>query len=325
MDYKVRFLVVVVTLVWGFNFVVIRWGVESIDPAMMTALRFFFTSVPLIFFVKNPTINLAVVAMYGVFFGAGIWGLVNLSIALGTPSGMSSLLLQSSALLTVLVAVLFFDEKINNVKKVGIGVAFIGFSMVLLFRSEAVSFTGVVLVLWASVFMTICNVIIRKYKPSDIVGFIVWSSLFVPVPVIVFSVGQGFYISGSMSVDSLLQFPSAKAWVSILFQSYVVTLLGYGIWTWAITKHGLSNVAPFSLLIPVSGLFFGWLLYDEALSMPSISDRYSFCWGWLCCFFHRFPYLVIEKIQREKCEFILIRRHCCHMGYDMDCHPLAAR
>ncbi|MFT7386793.1 MAG: O-acetylserine/cysteine efflux transporter [Candidatus Endobugula sp.] len=285
MDYKVRFLVVVVTLVWGFNFVVIRWGVESIDPAMMTALRFFFTSVPLIFFVKKPTIHLPIVAMYGVFFGAGLWGLMNLSIALGTPSGMSSLLLQSSAFLTVLVAVLFFDEKINHVKKVGIGVAFIGFTMVLLFRSEAASSTGVVLVILAAVFWTICNVIIKKYKPADIVGFIVWSSLFVPVPVIVFSVGQGFYLSGLMSVDSLLKFPSAKAWVSILFQSYVVTLLGYGIWTWAITKHGLSNVAPFSLLIPVSGLFFGWLLYDEALSAASIIGSLFILLGLALLFF----------------------------------------
>ena len=40
MDYKVRFLVVAVALLWGFNFVVIKWGIESIDPAMMTALRY---------------------------------------------------------------------------------------------------------------------------------------------------------------------------------------------------------------------------------------------------------------------------------------------
>lgn len=284
-DYKARLLVMAVALLWGVNFVVIKWGVESIDPAMMTALRFFFTSIPLIFFVKKPTISITVVALYGVFFGAGIWGLVNLSIALGTPSGMSSLLLQSSAFLTVLVAVLFFDEKINNVKKAGIGVAFIGFTMVLLFRSETVSFTGVILVLWASVFMTVCNVIIKKYKPSDIVGFIVWSSVFVPVPIIIFSMGQEFYINGSMSVDSLLQFPSPKAWISILFQSYITTLLGYGIWTWAITQHGLSNVVPFALLVPVSGLFFGWLLYDEVLSLPSVVGSLLILLGLALLFF----------------------------------------
>ena len=285
MDYKARLLVVAVALLWGFNFVVIKWGVESIDPAMMTALRFFFTAVPLIFFVKKPTISLSVVAMYGVFFGAGIWGLVNLSIALGTPSGMSSLLLQSSAFLTVLVAILFFGEKISSVKKVGLTVAFIGFSLVLFFRDGTVPLIGIVLVILAAMFWTICNVIIKKYKPSDIIGFIVWSSLFVPVPVIVFSMGQEFYISGSISVDNLLQFPSAKAWISILFQSYITTLLSYGIWTWAITKHGLSNVVPFALLVPVSGLFFGWLLYDEVLSLYSTVGSLLFLLGLALLFF----------------------------------------
>jgi len=55
-----------------------------------------------------------------------------------------------------------------------------------------------------------------------------------------------------------------------LFQSYVTTLFGYGVWTWAIGKHGLVNVAPFSLLVPTSGLIFGWLLYGETLSSISI-------------------------------------------------------
>jgi hypothetical protein len=35
-----------------------------------------------------------------------------------------------------------------------------------------------------------CSVIIKKYKPNDIVGFIVWSRFFVPVPATVFSKGR---------------------------------------------------------------------------------------------------------------------------------------
>jgi len=297
-DYKARLLVMAVALLWGFNFVVIKWGVESIDPAMMTALRFFFTSVPLIFFVKKPTISITVVALYGVFFGAGIWGLVNLSIALGTPSGMSSLLLQSSAFFTLIVAVIFFDEKISHMKMFGIAIAFIGFSMVLFFRDETTSFIGLIFVLLAAVFWTICNVIVKKYKPKDIIGFIVWSSLFVPVPVILFSMGQDFYINGAINVDSALQFPSAKAWMSILFQSYITTLLGYGIWTWAITKHGLSNVVPFALLVPVAGLFFGWLLYGEVLSITSIVGSFFILLGLALLFFPSISWL--GKRERTK-------------------------
>jgi O-acetylserine/cysteine efflux transporter len=148
--------------------------------------------------------------------------------------------------------------------------AFIGFSVILFFREESVTTTGVVLVLLSAIFWTICNVIIKKHKPDDIVSFITWSSLFVPVPVLLFSFGQELYATGAINFSNVMSMPNAEAWISILFQAYITTLLGYGVWAWAITRYGLSDVAPFSLLIPVSGLFFGWLIYDEMLSMASV-------------------------------------------------------
>ncbi len=35
------FLVSLVVVIWGGNFVVIRWGIEDVDPYTMTAFRFF--------------------------------------------------------------------------------------------------------------------------------------------------------------------------------------------------------------------------------------------------------------------------------------------
>lgn len=270
MSFTARMLVITVALIWGFNFVIIRWGIEDVDPMMMTVLRFIFTSVPLVFFIKRPTIKLSVLATYGICFGAGIWGLVNLSIALGMPSGMASLLLQSSAFFTILVALVLFKEKLPVAKSLGIGLAFVGFALVLIYRGSSVPIAGVFLVLLAAVFWTICNVIIKLHKPKNVVSFIVWSSLFVPLPILFFSFAQDYYMTGAADLEHLIQMPSAKAWVSILFQSYVTTLFGYGVWTWAIGKHGLANVAPFSLLVPVAGLFFGWLFYSETLSTIAI-------------------------------------------------------
>ena len=61
--------------------------------------------------------------------------------------------------------------------------------------------------------------------------------------------------------------PNLKGWISIVFQALVVTLFGYAVWTRLISQHGLSKVTPYSLLVPISGLFFGWLFYGEVLSM----------------------------------------------------------
>jgi len=205
-----RVLVIIVVLVWGFNFVVIKWGVEDVDPMMMTVLRFLFTSIPIIFFIKRPKIKMSITALYGICFGAGIWGLVNLSIALGTPAGMASLLLQSSAFFTILTAIIFFNERLSTIKYSGIGVAFIGFAIVLAFRENSVSVVGVLLVLLAAVFWTICNVIIKLHKPENVVSFIVWSSLFVPLPILIFSFVQNYYMNEVVNFAGFLQMPSIK-------------------------------------------------------------------------------------------------------------------
>ena len=270
MSVTTRMLVIAVTLIWGINFVIIKWGLEDMDPMTMTVLRFVFTSVPLVFFINRPTIAVSVLATYGICFGAGIWGLVNLSIGMGVPSGVASLLLQSSAFFTILVAVVCFKEKLSLATSLGIGAAFIGFALVLIYKGGSVSLAGMLLVILAAAFWTLCNVIIKLHKPDNVVSFIAWSGLFVPLPILFLSFGQDYYLTGALDFGQLMQMPSAKAWVSILFQSYVTTLFGYGVWTWAIGKHGLANVAPFSLLVPVAGLLFGWLLYGETLSVSAI-------------------------------------------------------
>ncbi|MEI6896983.1 MAG: EamA family transporter [Psychromonas sp.] len=265
-----RLLVITVVITWGFNFVVIRWGMEGIDPFTMTTLRFLLTSLPLVFFIKKPNIKLSIVALHGTLFGAGLWGLVNIAVSIGTPAGLASLLLQASAFFTLLAAVYLFEESLSFNKKVGLTVAFSGFLIILFYRQISLPLFGGFLILVAAVFWTLCNIIIRKYKPENAVSFIVWSSLFVPIPVLLISLVQSYFTKGVIDIESIISFPTTNGWLSILFQSYVITLFGYGVWTWAITKHGLSNVAPYSLLVPVSGLLSGWFFYNETLSTTSL-------------------------------------------------------
>lgn len=263
-----RICVALVAILWGFNFVVIRWGLNDVDPAAMTALRFLFTALPLIFFIDKPTMPILVVALYGILFGCGLWGLVSLAIALKTPAGFASILLQSSAFMSVVVAIVVFKEEVSALQLTGVTSAFVGFLTIVVFRGDTVPLVGVALVFTAAGFWTACNTIVRKFKPQNVVSFIVWSSLFVPLPIMAFwGIEQIFAASGNGLARFELRLPSQNGWISILFQSYVTTLLGYGIWTRAISRYGLANVAPLSLLVPVSGLAFGWLLYDEALNL----------------------------------------------------------
>lgn len=264
MTIKEHLLAIAVVLIWGFNFVVIRWGVEDVHPMTMTLLRFVLTAIPMVFLVKKPDVAMRYVISYGVLFGTGVWGLANLAVYLGVSAGMASLLLQLSPFLTVVVAVVIFKESLRLTQAVGIGIALLGFLAICIFSSDNLDALGISLMVAAAVFWTICNSIIKVAKPKDVVSFTVWSSLFIPVPILALSFIYGQFFD--VSFNALVQMPSIKGWISIIFQALVVTLFGYAVWTSLIGKHGLAVVTPYSLLVPISGLFFGWLLYDETLS-----------------------------------------------------------
>lgn len=264
MTIKEHLLALAIVLIWGFNFVVIRWGIEDIHPMTMTLLRFLLTAIPMVFFVKKPDVSMRYVVIYGVLFGAGVWGVANLAIFLGTPAGMASLLLQMSPFLTVLAAVMVFKETLKAKQWAGMIIALFGFLTICLFKSDNLSYVSIGLMAVSAFFWTICNMLIRMTKPKDVVSFTVWSSLFVPVPILLLSFI--YTLVYGIDLTTLVQLPSIKGWISIVFQALIVTLFGYAVWTQLISKHGLSIVVPYSLLVPIFGLFFGWLLYDERLT-----------------------------------------------------------
>lgn len=251
------FLIVLTTLIWGFNFVVIKWGVQDVSAPLMTALRFALVAIPLVFFVKRPSIPLLAVAIYGLLFGCCIWGLVNYAISLGTPAGQASLLLQSSAFMTAIAGVVFFSESMSGQKTGGILLAFVGFALISSGALASSSLFGVGLVLLAGFAWTICNVIVRYFKPDDILSFIVWSSLFVPLPIL------GYLAIFSSDLTNIQTLTGWRGLASIAFQAVVTTIIGYGIWTKMITRYGLSVVSPYSLIVPVSGLLFGYIFFGE--------------------------------------------------------------
>ncbi len=108
--------------------------------------------------------------------------------------------------------------------------------------------------------------IIKKYKPDNVIGFISWSSLFVPIPILLLS-----YLDNPNNFISSLITIGFQGYMSIIFQAFVTTLFGYSVWTYFINKYGLAVIAPYSLIVPISGIFFAWLAYNEKLTHVEIA------------------------------------------------------
>ena len=61
-------LALLVVLLWGVNFVVIKWGVDVMPPLLLTAMRYTLAALPAVFFIRPPKVRLWLLATYGVAF-----------------------------------------------------------------------------------------------------------------------------------------------------------------------------------------------------------------------------------------------------------------
>lgn len=258
---------VLVTAVWGVNFSVIKLGLQNVDPFVLAALRFLLCAVPAVFFVKRPDVPFRFLAGYGLLFGVALWGVVNLSIVAGLSAGIASLLLQFSALFTLLLGALVFRESITPWQWGGLAIASAGLLSAVLITDGSVTYLGVVLVLAAAVSWSAANVVMKKAHPDRVLAFLLWSSLFAPVPLLALDVAfHGFEGLGALPAQLDLMTIS-----SILFQVYPVTIFGYWVWNSLLKRYPVSAVAPLSLLVPVFGLAGSMLIFHEAVPAAKIT------------------------------------------------------
>ena len=54
--------------------------------------------------------------------------------------------------------------------------------------------------------------------------------------------------------------------LALLYVVVLSTLLGFGAWAWLLGRHPASNVAPFTLLVPVVGIATAWIALGEVPS-----------------------------------------------------------
>ncbi|AYN38369.1 hypothetical protein D9753_04885 [Streptomyces dangxiongensis] len=254
-------IAVAITAIWGLNFSIIKIGLESVDPLILAGIRFALSALPAVFFLKRPQVPWRYTIGYGLVFGVGLWGVVNLGIKAGLSSGIASLVLQFSAFLTIVLGAVVFRESLSRFQYLGIAVALVGLFSITFVTDGTVTLAGVALVLLGAVSWSVANVILKKAAPKETLAFMVWSSLFSPLPLFLLDL----VVNGTKGYAELPHQIGWAAVLSILFQAYPNTVLGYAVWNWLLREYPVSTVAPLSLLVPIFGVLGSVLIFDESL------------------------------------------------------------
>lgn len=285
MSPKDLLLALVVIVVWGMNFVVIKVGLEEMPPLLLGALRFLLAAFPAILFIKRPQIPLRWLLAYGLTISFGQFAFLFSAMSLGMPAGLASLVLQSQAFFTLLFAVLLLGERLHRANLFGLLVAAAGLLLIGLQGDRIMTLAGFALTIGAAAMWALGNIITRKLGKVNLVGLVVWGSLIPPLPFLALS----WLLEGPQAMESALRGLGLNSILVLIYLAFGATILGYGLWSRLLSRYPASQVAPFSLLVPVVGLSSAALLLDEHLSGLQLLGALlvmcglllNVCGGWL--------------------------------------------
>jgi O-acetylserine/cysteine efflux transporter len=250
-----------VVFIWGTNFVVIRWGLDGLPPFLFATLRFTFSALPWLLFIRRPAVPWHKLAAFGVLLGVGQFALLFLAMRADISPGLASLVIQVQVFFTIGLSMLALGERVRGYQLVGLLLAVAGLAVIASHLDATLTVKGLALILAAAFFWACANMVAKSAGRVDMLGFMVWTSLFAVPPLL----GLSLWLEGPQLIQSSVANASASVWACVLWQAVGNTLFGYGVWNWLLGRHPAATVTPMALLVPVFGMGASALSLGETL------------------------------------------------------------
>ena len=262
----------VVVLVWGVNFVVMKYALRDFSPFQLGAARYVFAVLPLVLFIRPPPIHAKWLLMYGLLQGVGQFGILFFALKVGMTAALASVLLQTQVFFTALFGFVLLNERASRPLQIGMVLAALGLGCFALnyitpdsATKSATTWLGFLLTLCAASMWAASNIVARRvqqtYKSYSPIAFVVWSSTVAIVPFVALSLA---FDAPEIRWKWLAARPSS--WAAVAYLGWIATVLGYSLWTGLLKRHPANKVAPFSLGVPIVGLTTGMLVLGEVIT-----------------------------------------------------------
>lgn len=254
-------LAVLVMAIWGSNFVVIPVGLAHFPPLLFAALRFLIAFLPAALLLRRPDVPWKNLAAYGLLVGAGQFGLLYIAMDGHITPGLASLVVQTQVFFTIGFAAVLSGERPKLFQCVALLLAVGGLSIILSHTDGTTTALGLGLVLGAAANWAASNLVVRSSPGANMLGYVVWSSLFAVMPLL----GLSMVFEGWPAIRNGLASAGFASWAALAWQAVGNTLIGYGLWAWLMSRYPVATIAPMALLVPIFGMGASALVLGESL------------------------------------------------------------
>ncbi len=255
---------VFVAICWGGNFIAAKFGLQEISPIFITFMRFVAVSLMVVPFVKVPKAYLKQIFMLSTVLGIGHFALLFIALKSGLSISTMVIVGQLGVPFACILGIFFLNDKVGIWRTTGLVIAFSGIFFIFGAPDVTTNITGFAIVVFAAFFWAVGNIIMKKMEDVKILHMIGWMSLFAAPQLLITSL---IFEDGHMQQLSNISYIGI---VSVCYTAVFSTIIAYSVWYYLIRVHPVSQVAPFSLLVPVFSIFLAVLIFNESLSINQI-------------------------------------------------------
>lgn len=262
----------------GLNQVLIKIVNAGLQPVFQAGLRSACAIVPILLFalmtrkklsVTDGTLRMGILC--GTIFGIEFL-FIFIALDLTSVARVSVLFYTMPVWFTVAAHYLLPDESMTPRRMLGLALAVTGVAIAMLDRQAgSAHMVGDLLALAGSLCWTVIALLVRgtslkKATPEMQLLYQLTVSALILLPV------------SLLFGEVIREMTMTLVWVFV-FQITVVMGIGFLLWFWILSIYPASATTSFSFLAPVFGVFFGWLLLDEQLSISIVIALVLVCAG----------------------------------------------
>jgi len=254
------FCALLVPLLWGVQYVVIKVGLTAFPPLFFVGLRFMAVAALLVPFVEWPTRReIGPIAVISLFLGGLNFGLSFAGLEHGT-AGVSSVVNQLSTPFMILLAWPILGERPTFRVVVGVALAFGGVVLLMLDPTAGISIVPMFLVMGAGFALAVGSVLTKRYGPFKPVKLMAWMAVLTVPQVMLASLLLEHGQLSSLSVATTLD------WLAFAYTVVLGGIVGFCLWFWLIATCSMTRVAPYALLQTVFAVAAGLIVLNEVVT-----------------------------------------------------------
>lgn len=249
------------TLIWGYNWVVMKLAIQYASPFQFAAIRTFLGAVVLFIFIwltKRPLTlrEFPTMLLLGILQTCGFTGLLIWALVHGN-AGKTAVLAYTMPFWVMLFAWPLLGEKVQGWQ--WLAVVFALFGIVLIFDPLHIKADGF------SMFLAICSAICwaisaivskklhQRLPHFDLLNLTAWPLLLGSVPIVLLAL---------VLPAPAIQWTNTFIW-TIVFSVFLSGSLAWVLWIYALQRLPAGVAGMASMLAPIIGVFSAWIQLNE--------------------------------------------------------------